>query len=273
MRRLFLGLSLMLWWSMAPAITAPDFEFEPPRIRALLEQAWAAEHGNVGVRDEVAAASLYCEAARYGSAEGHFRSGLLHLEGPQPLRNKVLAKSFLMTAQQLGLAEAGNYLGQLVDEKVTVPGCLSGDMAYLESVRFNFRRYLVHLAVNRRQIAQLIERLAPEYGVDRGLALAIAGVESNFNSQARSPKNAMGVMQLIPETAERFGVKDPMDPVQNVRGGLAYIRWLTKHFSGDVVRVVAAYNAGEGAVHRYGGVPPYTETRAYVNRVMRYAGL
>jgi soluble lytic murein transglycosylase-like protein len=74
-------------------------------------------------------------------------------------------------------------------------------------------------------------------------------------------------MQLIPATAERFGVKDVWDPEDNLRGGMAYLRWLLKRFDGDVKLTLAAYNAGEGAVDRHGGVPPYSETRAYVSRI------
>ena len=122
-------------------------------------------------------------------------------------------------------------------------------------------------------MAALVVRLAREYDVDPRLAQAIAGVESNFDRLAQSPKNARGVMQLIPETAARFNVRDPLDAEDNIRGGLAYLRWLHRYFKGDLVRVVAAYNAGEGAVQRYGGVPPYFETRAYVGRVLTMAGM
>jgi len=77
-------------------------------------------------------------------------------------------------------------------------------------------------------------------------------------------------MQLIPETSARFNVKKPYDPIQNIRGGLAYLRWLLAYFRGDVALVAAAYNAGEGAVNRYRGVPPYAETRAYVKHIMQF---
>ena len=104
------------------------------------------------------------------------------------------------------------------------------------------------------------------------MALAIISAESNFDSQAVSPKNAKGLMQLIPETAERFNVTDPFDAKQNVRGGLTYLRWLLAYFEGDLALVAAAYNAGEGTVDRYLGVPPFAETRAYVKRVVDAIG-
>ncbi|HWO42804.1 MAG TPA: lytic transglycosylase domain-containing protein, partial [Candidatus Eisenbacteria bacterium] len=87
------------------------------------------------------------------------------------------------------------------------------------------------------------------------------------NPTAVSPKKAQGLMQLIPETAERFGVKKVFNPVENIKGGLAYLRWLLAFFQGDVRLVLAAYNAGERAVEKYRGIPPYAETRSYVEKI------
>lgn len=104
--------------------------------------------------------------------------------------------------------------------------------------------------------------------VSPALALAVIGVESGGRADAVSSAGAVGLMQLIPATAERFGVSDSTDAVQNISGGVAYLDWLMKHFDGDPLMVLAAYNAGEGAVRRNGGVPPYAETRAYVPKVL-----
>jgi soluble lytic murein transglycosylase-like protein len=104
------------------------------------------------------------------------------------------------------------------------------------------------------------------------LALAIIDVESRFDAKAVSAKNAQGLMQLIPETAQRFGVRDPFDPRDNIQGGLAYLRWLSAYFEGNVTLVAAAYNAGEGAVDKHLGVPPYAETQDYVRKVLARAG-
>ena len=123
---------------------------------------------------------------------------------------------------------------------------------------------------DQKRAAALVHKLAPEYRISPTFALAIIRAESNFDPNARSPKNALGLMQLIPETSARFNVKKPFDPVQNVRGGLAYLRWLLAYFKGNVALVAAAYNAGEGAVEKYRGIPPYAETRAYVQRIKRY---
>ena len=118
-------------------------------------------------------------------------------------------------------------------------------------------------------MAKLVRRLAPKYKLDPNLVLAVIEVESAFNVRALSPKNAQGLMQLIPKTASRFGVRNLWDAEQNTRGGMAYLRWLLKNFSGDVRLALAAYNAGERAVERQGGIPPYEETRSYVKRILR----
>jgi soluble lytic murein transglycosylase-like protein len=120
----------------------------------------------------------------------------------------------------------------------------------------------------KRRIADVVNAIAPAYGIEPRLALAVISVESNFDPRARSEKDARGLMQLIPETAARFRVKDAYDVRDNVRGGLAYLRWLLAYYRGRVALAAAAYNAGEKAVDRYGGVPPYRETRDYVRRVL-----
>ena len=97
-------------------------------------------------------------------------------------------------------------------------------------------------------------------------------VESNFAADAVSDKGAAGLMQLMPQTADRFNVERVHDVSENVRGGLAYLRWLLAYYQGDVRLAVAAYNAGEKAVDKYGGIPPYPETQAYVRRVLSLYG-
>jgi soluble lytic murein transglycosylase-like protein len=113
--------------------------------------------------------------------------------------------------------------------------------------------------------------MAPEYRLEPQLVLSIIETESGFDTVALSPKNAKGLMQLIPETAARFGVRNAYDPAQNIRGGMAYLRWLLAYFEGDVSLVAAAYNAGEATVERYRGVPPYLETLTYVRKILTSA--
>ena len=105
------------------------------------------------------------------------------------------------------------------------------------------------------------------------LVRAIIQVESGFDPGATSPKGAMGLMQLMPGTATRFGVRDVWDPVDNLSGGMAYLSWLIDFYGGDLARTLAGYNAGEQAVERYGGVPPYAETEAYVARITSDLGV
>lgn len=115
----------------------------------------------------------------------------------------------------------------------------------------------------------MIEAAARRYGVDSDLVKAIATAESNMNQNARSYVGAIGVMQLMPETAESLGV-DPYDEKQNIEGGARYIRQMLDKFNGNLQKAIAAYNAGPGAVQKYDGVPPYSETQNYVGRVMDF---
>ncbi|MEA2569861.1 MAG: hypothetical protein QOI24_1862 [Acidobacteriota bacterium] len=114
----------------------------------------------------------------------------------------------------------------------------------------------------------IIDRWALQYGVDAVLVRAVIQVESNFNPNCVSNKGARGLMQLMPETARRYGVKQIHDPEDNIRGGVRYLADLLNLFSNDLPRVLAAYNAGEGAVAKYSGIPPYKETMTYVKRAL-----
>ena len=113
-----------------------------------------------------------------------------------------------------------------------------------------------------------IRLAARKFGVDPNLVRAVIAAESNFNPEAVSPKGARGLMQLMPSTASRFGVKDVFDPVENIFGGVRYLRHLLDLFGGDLVLALAAYNAGEKIVQKKGGVPGYRETVNYVDRVL-----
>jgi soluble lytic murein transglycosylase-like protein len=121
-------------------------------------------------------------------------------------------------------------------------------------------------------IVRFVNLVAPEYKLQPHVVLAFMATESNFDPGAVSPKNAQGLMQLMPDTGARFGVRNIKDPVQNIRGGMAYLRWLMAYFEGDLTLVSAAYNAGERAVERYLGVPPYAETRLYVLKIRASTG-
>ncbi len=113
----------------------------------------------------------------------------------------------------------------------------------------------------------MVDRIAERHDVDRDLVHSMIRAESNYNPVAVSNKGALGLMQLVPSTARRFGVSNSFNPAENVDGGVRYIKYLLDRYNGDHRLALAAYNSGEGTVKRYGGVPPFQETRDYVYRV------
>ncbi len=127
----------------------------------------------------------------------------------------------------------------------------------------NFGTLRLNMAAYNNEIASA----AREYGVDEAIVRAIIHAESAFNPNALSRVGAQGLMQLMPATARRFGVSNAFDAGQNIQGGVKYLAWLLKRFNGNLTLAAAGYNAGEGAVDKYKGVPPYSETRRYVERV------
>jgi len=128
------------------------------------------------------------------------------------------------------------------------------------TVRLNTQAYHAEIAAAAR-----------EFGVEEAVVRAVIHAESAFNPAALSRAGAQGLMQLMPATARRFGVSDAYDASQNIRGGVQYLSWLLRRFNGDLTLAAAGYNAGEGAVARHGGVPPYSETQYYVKRVAQLA--
>lgn len=233
--------------------------------KAQVELAVKYAHAEGVVRDISKANGLFCQAAKQGYAEGQFKLGWVYANGRGVARSDGVAAALFKLAADQGHEYAARMLGLMhAQPDVQMPACLQPDppppVAVVE----------VEPVVNilaPKEIMQLVQRLAPQYAIDSNLALALISVESAFNPAALSPKKAQGLMQLIPETAERFGVKKVFNPDENVKGGLAYLRWLLAYFQGDVSLVLAAYNAGEGAVEKYRGIPPYMETRDYVRKI------
>ena len=131
------------------------------------------------------------------------------------------------------------------------------------------------LGVPQSPYGQVIYDIAIRHSINPHLVAALIHVESAFNPRAVSRKGAYGLMQLLPETARRFGLnkkKDLLDPKKNLEAGVRYLKWLTNRFGGDAEKILAAYNAGEGAVERFGGIPPYQETQNYVQKIFGLLG-
>jgi len=234
-------------------------------------EATALEHGEGVTRDTGRAAQLYCEAARAGDAESQYRLGWMYANGRGVERDDSAAAYFFHAAAEQGVAQAQAMLQRVGAPDGSVPACMRPPPPP-QPVVAAAPPPAPQPVWAPKAIATLVQKMAPTFRVEPQLVLAIMKAESNFDVDALSPKSAMGLMQLIPETAQRFNVKNPYDATQNIRGGMAYLRWLLAYFEGDVALVAAAYNAGEGTVERYRGVPPYRETREYVERILRTLG-
>lgn len=274
---LSLALSLLLISQLGFAYTQTELEIfdnEPPVTKDLLERA------SVLVSDEISqdatwkAANLYCEAARYGSAEGLYRLGMLYAFGRGVPANRDYAANLFGLAATHGHFEAQKMLETIEIKTNDTPSCVLEAVAPERAPASQYgdsqaiEDYVAKLPKNKRWVLDLVETISTWYKVDSRLVLSIITAESNFKTNAKSNADAHGLMQLIPATAERFNVKNAYNASQNIKGGVAYLRWLLSYFRGDVTLAVAAYNAGEGAVDKYKGVPPYKETRGYVKKVM-----
>lgn len=266
----------------ATAIAAPaqtDYSEESPKVRELLTQADTLAGELDDSEKGWSAAKLYCTASRLGSAEAQYRLGMQYAFGKGVPENREQAAALFHVAAQQGHFQSQNMLETInLQQAEKLPPCVLAEVApeklppqpFIKSELgiTRIERYVETLPKNRRWVVDMVRSLADWYGIDPNFALSVIAVESNFSPEALSNKHAMGLMQLIPATAERFNVKNAFDATQNVKGGLKYLRWLLSYFKGDVELVAAAYNAGERAVDRYKGVPPYPETRQYVKRVL-----
>ena len=255
----------------------------PARVLSWRQQAIAYEHGDGLPRDPVRAAELYCRAARYGDAESQYNLAWMLTNSRGIERDDAQAAHLFAAAAEQGLQQASNMLASMGAPRGAPPACLRQpeEERAARGVPVPTRQAhgaramapLPPIAANApAPIVNFVRLVAPDYKLEPQLVLAIIATESNFDPFALSPKHARGLMQLIPDTATRFNVRNPMDPAQNIRGGMAYLRWLMAYFEGDVALVAAAYNAGERSVERYLGVPPYAETRNYVRRIVTAMG-
>ena len=162
------------------------------------------------------------------------------------------------------------YIVKKKDGRILITNIYSpGLMKNIKTIKIikSERKYKLPVIINS-DIKKLIKLSAKKYGVDYHLLLAIAKAESNFNHNVRSHKGAIGLMQLMPATARRFGIKNPYNLKQNIFGAAKYLKYLLKLFRNNLILATAAYNAGEKNVIKYKGIPPYRETRKYVKKVI-----
>jgi soluble lytic murein transglycosylase-like protein len=292
--RLFHLACAAVWLALVPPLAAQTLTLEdlpphtvPPPERGVVvpeqvlrwrQEALALEHGDGTTdRDPARAAELYCRAARYGDAEAQFNLAWMLTNSRGIQRDDAQAAHLFAAAAEQGLVQAQNMLRAMGTPRGAPPPCLrppESDVAPAPAPPRTAARpaapppWPAPPANAPTPIVNFVNLVAPDYQLAPALVLAIIATESNYNASAVSPKNAQGLMQLIPDTARRFGVRNIMDPAQNIRGGMAYLRWLLAFFEGDIALAAAAYNAGERAVERYRGVPPYAETRLYVRKIL-----
>ncbi|WP_455171950.1 transglycosylase SLT domain-containing protein [Azospirillum largimobile] len=225
-------------------------------VRAQYELAQHYERGSGVKVDPRLALSLYCRAARQDYADAALMAGRMHMAGVGGVtKDADLGRAWLRKAAALGSEQAERLVGSPSGSVKTPDRCEPPNLRW---------------GVIRKppaEIRAMVQKMAPTYGLDPDLVLAVIAVESGYRVDVVSNKNAQGLMQLIPETAERFGVTNPFDAEQNLRGGMKYLRWLLAYFDGNVTHALAGYNAGEGAVLQYKGIPPYRETQDYVVKI------
>lgn len=269
---------LLVLFFVVNVCNAGDWVENSPVQRVLLEKASRLER-----RNPWQAALVYCAGAREGSTEAQFRLAMLFAFGQGVPKDRAIAASLLALAAQQGHLQATNMLETIRYSAEKLPDCVQSaanpprtshssraSTQYAASNVVSLDGKLANLPKDRRWLVDMIKSIAQWHDVDPQLALSIVSVESNFQTHARSTAHAMGLMQLIPATARRFNVKDAFDASENVKGGVRYLRWLLDRYHGNIELVAAAYNAGEGAVDKYNGIPPYKETQDYVKRVLRY---
>ncbi|MCW8884592.1 MAG: transglycosylase SLT domain-containing protein [Motiliproteus sp.] len=230
----------------------------------MVQRATDYQHGNGVEKNLDVAIGLLCTAARKGSVSAQYELGWLYLNSRHGHSSDRQAAAWLSRAAKNGDEHAQRLL------RFTAPSDAEDHSHCPLSNGYEFLPP-IHTKPNPsvKEIKQWVARLSPHYRLSPQLVIEVIRMESNFNVRAKSPKNAQGLMQLIPATAKRFGVNNVWDPLQNIQGGMAYLRWLLDHFRGDITLALAGYNAGEKAVNNYGGIPPYNETQHYVKAITK----
>lgn len=243
-----------VWPGPAAADASADVHSD---AQALYRHGLKLERGAGMPRDHRQALESFCAAGAAGHPDAAFSTGWMFLTGTGAAADRRAAAAWFAKAAAAGHGGAQRMARRLASAPAALAVCPSAASPTAD-----------HAPPQR--LVRMIDRTAKRHGLDRELMLAVVAIESGFRIDAVSPRAARGLMQLTGATALRFGVRDPFDPAQNLDGGARYLRWLLARFDGDVTLALAAYNAGEGAVRRHGGVPPFAETESYIRKVRRY---
>lgn len=228
----------------------------------------------LGIQSYAQAYDYFCLQARDSSdANAQFAMGWMYSMGKGVEVNHDVAAIFFNMAAAQGHLDAKEWLEKKAGDaaKASLPTCMEKPLlTAVENTSAESFPDPNDLFYKHGPIYHMVKKHARTYEIDVDFAMAVIAVESGFNPKATSPKNAQGLMQLMPETQARFNVIDAYDAEQNIKGGLSYLRWLLAYFKGDVELVAAAYNAGEKNVVKYQGVPPFPETLEYIKRFSKY---
>lgn len=229
----------------------------------------------------------YCRVARDGDANAQYAMGWIYEHGKGVAKNSQIAHLYYSMAAEQQHALALESISETTvvklegDMLTELPKCMQPDPVIVirtpqqtvvnaPLVEENpISERTAALFMSQKRIYKIVNKVATKHNIDPNLVMTFIAIESGFNPQATSMRNAQGLMQLIPETAARFGVKDAYKPEDNIKGGVAYLKWLLAYYQGNVELVAAAYNAGEKAVDKYRGVPPYEETKLYVKKIAK----
>ena len=259
---------------LPPAVAALEADAARDVVSAQYDLAQIYDRGEDVPPDLRKAREWYCKAARHGHPEAAWRLGQIFLIGwgvPVDIRNsqawvRLAARDGHRYAQVMvrAMGASAGGVAPSCSPHRSVPSFLPGP----GSSGGGLRPPPGLSSPPPEGIAALVRGMAPRYDLDPALVLAVIEAESGFRADTVSHRGACGLMQLIPETAARFGVVDIFNTEDNLRGGMSYLRWLLAHFEGDVRLALAGYNAGEGAVEAHGGVPPFSETQTYVRRIL-----
>ncbi len=238
--------------------------------RDLRMEATGYERGRGGKPDYAEAYRLYCKAALLGDREAASSLGWMYMNRRGVELDQARAMGWFKKAAEQGDAFAGRMLVRHSDVTPAKDSdCRPERPAVIVAKRSFSGKPPARLSGPGKELIEgWVRKIAPKYSIDPDLVMAVIQAESAFNPAALSGKNAQGLMQLIPETAERFSVRDVWNPIENIKGGTAYLHWLLRHFGGNVELTLAAYNAGENNVDKYHGVPPFAETQNYVQTIL-----